>query len=225
MTHHNHYQHPHQCIAMYDPRRSWSSEFWVTSGWGYIWWQLAGTASNQCLPPVEKSQTGKKSETQFGVNLVSAQCELRDKCLKSNPSLQVCLQSHFFSAARRIKWNTLIIDSRAEAKQTFQHFARCHKITFSNYAPSVFFSAIRALYLFLSAQVTNKHQTEKLSFLYLNFPGFTAFWAETWGRREEWEFTQNSFGAISRDFQPHPAGRPSFKTVKTKTRAIFALII
>ena len=44
-------------------------------------------------------------------------------------------------------------------------------------------------------------------------------------RREEWEFTQNSFGAISRDFQPHPAGRPSFKTVKTKTRAIFALII
>ena len=151
---------------------------------------LAVTASNQCLPlsssPVEKSQTGKKPETQFGVNLVSAQCELRDKCLKSNPSTssQVCLQSHFFSVAElSIKWNTLIIDSRAEAKQTFQHFGRrCpksrHKITFSNYAPSVFFSAIRALYLFLSAQVTNKHQTEKLSFLCLNFPEFTTFWAE-----------------------------------------------
>ena len=54
------------------------------------------------------------------------------------------------------------------------------------------------------------------------FSEFTTFWAAK--ENEKWEFTENSFGAISRDFQPHPTDRPSFKTVKTK-RAIFALII
>ena len=54
------------------------------------------------------------------------------------------------------------------------------------------------------------------------FSEFATFWAAK--ENEKWEFTENSFGAISRDFQPHPTDRPSFKTVKTK-RAIFALII
>ena len=35
----------------------------------------------------------QKPETQFGVNLVPAQCELRDKCLKSNPSSSPSLPS------------------------------------------------------------------------------------------------------------------------------------
>ena len=130
--------------------------------------------TNVCLFRVQKSKTGKKPETQFGVNLVSVQCELRDKCLKSNPS-QVCLQSHFFRGAPQYK--VKYVDYRlSRGKTNISAFRPTrHKITFSNYAPSVFFSAIRALYLFLSARVTNKHQTEKLSFLYRNFPEFTTF--------------------------------------------------
>ena len=123
-----------------------------------------------------------------------------------------------------IKWNTLIIDELSkEAKQTSPHFdSTRHKITFSNYAPQVFFSTIEGP---ISLSVSSGHEQTSNWEIILPLPEFSEF-ATFWAAKEneKLEFTENSFGAISRDFQPHPTEGPSFKTVKRK-RAIFALII
>ena len=124
-----------------------------------------------------------------------------------------------------IKWNTLIIDelSLERGKTNISAFRPTrHKITFSNYAAQVFFSTIEGP---ISLSVSPGHEQTSNWEIILPLPEFSEF-ATFWAAKEneKWEFTENSFGAISRDFQPHPTDRPSFKTVKTK-RAIFALII